>query len=86
LKNLKTSDRREGRQLGKVKSCKNRVKNNARHEKLSNQHPAVVPGWSGALGSLRNGGEEEQGYSEGLLEASHAGMGTGIGKIKMWWG
>jgi hypothetical protein len=24
----------------------------------------------------------EHGYSEGLLEASHAGMGTGIGKIK----
>jgi hypothetical protein len=43
-------------------------------------------GRDGALGSLRNDGEEEQGYSEGLLEASHAGMGTGIGKIKMWWG
>ncbi len=40
------------------------------------------PGLSGALGSLRKGGEEEQGYSEGLLEALHAGMGTGIGKNK----
>jgi hypothetical protein len=36
--------------------------------------------------ALRNGGEEEQGYSEGLLEASHAGMVKGIGIIKMWWG
>jgi hypothetical protein len=37
---------------------------------------------SGALGSLRKGGEEEQECSEGLLEAFHAGMGTGRGKTK----
>jgi hypothetical protein len=39
-------------------------------------------GWSGALGYLHKGGEEEQGGSKGLLEALHAGMGmgTGIGK------
>ena len=37
---------------------------------------------SGALGSLRKGGEEEQGYSEGLLEALHAGMVTGRSKKK----
>ncbi len=32
---------------------------------------------AGALGSLCEGGEEEQGGSEGLLEASHAGKGAG---------
>ncbi len=37
-------------------------------------------GQVGALGSLCGGGEEEQGGSEGLLEASHAGKGTGTGK------
>ncbi len=35
---------------------------------------------SGALGSLRKGGVKEQGGSEGLLEASHADFGTGMGK------
>ncbi len=35
---------------------------------------------SGALDALRKGGEEEQGGSEGLLEALHAGKGAGIGK------
>jgi hypothetical protein len=37
---------------------------------------------SGAFGSLLKGGKEEQGYSEGLLEALHADMGTGMGKKK----
>ncbi len=41
------------------------------------------PGLSGALGSLRKGGEEEQGGSEGSLEALHAGKGAGIGGKKM---
>jgi hypothetical protein len=40
----------------------------------------VEPGLSGALGSLRRSGVKAQGDSEGLLEALHAGMGTGIGK------
>ncbi len=44
------------------------------------QHPAQGPGLSGALGFLCKGGEEEQGGSEGLLEALHAGKGTGKGK------
>jgi hypothetical protein len=55
-------------------------------KKIKTQHPAAGPGWSGALGSVRNGEEEEQGYNEGLLEASHAGMGTEIGKRKKGWG
>ena len=38
--------------------------------------------WSGALGSLRKGGEKEQGSNEGLLEALHDRMGTGVGKNK----
>ncbi len=50
-------------------------------KKVWNQHPAAGLGWSGALGSLCEGGEEEQGGS--LLEASHAGKGAGTGKNKM---
>ncbi len=42
--------------------------------KFKNQHLAVGPGMAGALGSLRKGGVKEQGESEGLLEALHAGM------------
>ncbi len=38
------------------------------------------PGLAGALGSLRKGEKKKQGYSEGLLEALHAGMGTRMGK------
>ncbi len=39
---------------------------------------------AGALGSLCEGGEEEQGgSSEGLLEASHAGKGAGTGKKRV---
>jgi hypothetical protein len=41
------------------------------------------PRLSGALGSLRRWGKEEQGGSEGLLEALHAGKGMGTGKKKM---
>ncbi len=40
---------------------------------------------AGALGSLCEGGEEEQGGSEGLLEASRAGKGAGTGKKKCGW-
>jgi hypothetical protein len=49
-------------------------------KRFEDRHPAAGPGLSGALGSLRKGGVEEQGGSEGLLEALHADMGTGIGK------
>jgi hypothetical protein len=52
-------------------------------KRFEDRHPAAGPGLSGALGSLRKGGEEEQGGSEGLLEALHAGKGAGIGKNKM---
>jgi hypothetical protein len=51
-------------------------------KKLEDRHPAAGPGLSGALGFLRRWGEEEQGGSEGLLEALHAGKGTGTGKTK----
>ncbi len=49
-------------------------------KRFEDRHPAAGPGLSGALGSLCEGGEEEQGGSEGLLEASHAGKGAGKGK------
>ncbi len=48
-------------------------------KRFEDRHPAVWPGLSGALGSLRKGGQEEQGGSEGLLEALHADEGAGIG-------
>ncbi len=49
-------------------------------KRFEDRHPAAGPGLSGALGSLRRCGEEKQGGSEGLLEALHAGKGTGTGK------
>jgi hypothetical protein len=49
-------------------------------KRFEEQHPAAGPELAGALGSLRKGGEEEQGGSEGLLEALHAEKGAGIGK------
>ena len=48
-------------------------------KRFEDRHPAAGPGLSGALGSLRRWGEEEQGDSEGLLEVLHAGKGTGTG-------
>ncbi len=50
-------------------------------KRFEDQHPAAGPGLTGALGSLRKGGEEEeeQGGSEGFVEALHAGKGAGIG-------
>ena len=61
-----------------MKSSKSKGKNNARTRRgLKNQHPAAGPGLSGALGPLRRCGEEEQGGSEGLLEALRAGKGRG---------
>ena len=54
-------------------------------KRFEDQHPAAGLGLAGALGSLRKGGEEEQGGSEGLLEASHAGKGAGTGKNKCGW-
>ena len=52
-------------------------------KRFEDRHPAAGPGLSGALGSLRRWGKEEQGDSEGLLEALHAGKGMGTGKKKM---
>ncbi len=43
-------------------------------KRFEDRHPAAGPGLSGALGPLRRCGEEEQGGSEGLLEALHAGV------------
>jgi hypothetical protein len=64
-----------------VKSGQNKGKNKCKHTKrFKTQHPAARPGLTGALGSLGKGGEEEQGGSEGLLEALHAGKGAGAGK------
>ncbi len=37
------------------------------------------------VGSLCEGGKEEQGGSEGLLESLHAGKGVGKGKKKCGW-
>ena len=54
-------------------------------KRFEDRHPAAGPGLSGALGSLRRWGKEEQGGSEGLLEALHAGKGTGTGKTKCGW-
>ncbi len=54
-------------------------------KRFEDQHPAAGLGLAGALGSLRKGGEEEQGGSEGLLEAPHAGTGAGTGKTKCGW-
>jgi hypothetical protein len=54
-------------------------------KRFDDQHPAAGPGLSGALGSLRKGRVKEQGRSEGLLEALHADMGTGICKTKCGW-
>ncbi len=66
-----------------MKSGKNKGKNICKNTKrFKAQHPAAGPGLSGALGSLCKGGEEEQGGSEGLLEALHAGKGTEKGKKK----
>jgi hypothetical protein len=54
-------------------------------KRFEDQHLTAGPGLSGALGSLRKGGVNEQGGSEGLLEALHADMETGIGKTKCGW-
>jgi hypothetical protein len=55
-------------------------------KRFEDRHPAAGPGLSGALeGSLRRCGEEEQGGSEGLLEALHAGKGTATGNKKCRW-
>jgi hypothetical protein len=62
------------------------AKNDSEYDPRRNdRHPAAGPGLSGALGPLRRCGEEEQGGSEGLLEALHAGKGTGKGKTKCGW-
>jgi hypothetical protein len=40
-----------------VKSSKSKGKNNARHKKFKDQHPAMGPGLAGALVSLVEGGK-----------------------------
>jgi hypothetical protein len=61
-----------------LSQARKKARINARHEKvLNNQHPAVGPGFAGALGSLRKGGEEEQGGSEGLLKRYMLAWGRG---------
>jgi hypothetical protein len=56
-----------------VKSSKSKGKNNARHKKFKDQHPAVGPGLAGALVPLLEGGEE-QGQGIGVIDAMHADM------------
>ncbi len=51
-------------------------------KRFKDRHPVAGPGLSGALGSLCRCGEEEQGGSEGLLEALHAGKGTVKGRLR----
>jgi hypothetical protein len=52
-------------------------------KRFEDRHPAAGPGLSGALGSLRRGGVEEQGGSEGLLEALHADRCDGK-QVRFW--
>ena len=65
-----------------MKSSKSKGKNNARHEK------GLKPTSGGGAGVVRCVGfpvwrwGRRTGGSEGLLEASHAGKGTGTGKKK----
>ena len=65
-----------------MKSSKSKGKNNARHEK------GLKPTSGGGAGVVRCVGfpvwrwGRRIGGSEGLLEASHAGKGTGTGKKK----
>ncbi len=40
-----------------MKSSKSKGKNNARHKKFKDQHPAVSPGLAGALVPLLKGGK-----------------------------
>jgi hypothetical protein len=49
-------------------------------KRFEDRHLAAGPGLSDALSPLRRCGEEEQGGGEGLLEALHAGKGTGTSK------
>ncbi len=86
FKNLKAGYRREGRKLRKGKVKQEQRQNNARPRRgcFKTNIRRRGPGLSGALCSLYEGGEEEQG-SEGLLEASHAGKGAGKGKQNCGW-
>ncbi len=68
-----------------MKSSKSRGKNNARTRRGLKPTSGGGAGVAGALGSLCEGGEEEQGGSEGLLEASRAGKGAGQVKKKSGW-
>ncbi len=69
-----------------MKSSKSKGKNNARHKKFEDQHPAVSPRLASALvPCLRVG--KEQGHSKGVLDAMRKDVGesesnTKCGEVK----
>ncbi len=65
-----------------MKSSKSKGKNNARTRKGLKNNIRRGAGVGRCVGSLCEGGKEEQGGSEGLLESLHAGKGAGKGKKK----
>ena len=68
-----------------MKSSKSKGKNNARTRRGLKPTSGGGAGVVRCVGSLCEGGKEEQGGSEGLLENSHAGKGAGKGKKKCGW-
>ena len=63
-----------------MKSSKSKGKNNARTRRGLKPTSGGGAGVVRCVGSLCEGGKEEQGGSEGLLENLHAGKGAGTGK------
>ena len=63
-----------------MKSSKSKGKNNARTRRGLKPTSGGGAGVVRCVGSLCEGGKEEQGGSEGLLETLHAGKGEGKGK------
>ena len=63
-----------------MKSSKSKGKNNARTRRGLKTTSGDGAGVVRCVGSLCEGGKEEQGGSEGLLENLHAGKGAGKGK------
>ena len=63
-----------------MKSSKSKGKNNARTRRGLKTTSGGGAGVVRCVGSLCEGGKEEQGGSEGLLETLHAGKGEGKGK------
>ena len=62
-----------------MKSSKSKGKNNARTRRGLKPTSGGGAGVVRCVGSLCEGGKEEQGGSEGLLETLHAGKGEGKG-------